>query len=117
MHTNKSETSTPRITPEPIRERFPKEWNQLKTSARSSFSKLTEDDVRAVNGRYEEFSDRLRKAYNYSQDRIDTEILKFMSSVTPGQTMTSAGPAGGNAPPTASGNAPPYVGGTPTGKH
>ncbi len=111
MHTNKSETSTPRTTPEPIRDRFPKEWNQLKTSARASFSKLTEDDVRAVNGRYEELSDRLRKAYNYSQERIDTEILKFMSTVTPGQVMATPAVA-----------APPVVGAAPaasqpTAKH
>lgn len=112
MHTNKSETSTPRTAPEPIRDRFPKEWNQLKASARSSFSKLSEDDVRAVNGRYDELSDRLRKAYNYSQERIDTEILKFMSTVTPGQAMATPAVA---APPVV--GAAPHGASHPTAKH
>ena len=113
MHTNKSETSTPRTTPEPIRDRFPKEWTQLKTSARATFSKLTEDDVRAVNGRYDELSDRLRKAYNYSQDRIDTEILKFMSTVTPGQVVGAAPHIA--APPVV--GAAPHAASAPVAKH
>lgn len=89
MHTNKADTKTPRSTPEPIRDRFPKEWTQLKSSARATFTKLTEQDVQAVNGRYDELSSRLGKAYGYDQDRVDTEIQNFMSKGSSGQVMTA----------------------------
>ena len=69
--------------------------------------------MRAVNGRYDELSDRLRKAYNYSQDRIDTEILKFMSTVTPGQVVGAAPHI--SAPPVV--GAAPHAASAPVAKH
>lgn len=116
MHTNKADTKTPRTAAEPIRDRFPKEWKQLKTSARATFTKLTEQDVQAVNGRYDELSSRLAKAYGYDQDRVDTEIQSFMSK----GSSTQATPVTARATPNDTGNAGakmPRDSSTPVVKH
>lgn len=66
-------------TLESIRDRFSREWTHLKQLVRTKFSKLTDEDVAAVNGRYDELSSRLSKTYGYPQDRSDEEISRFVS--------------------------------------
>ena len=74
-----SSPSTEPSTLESIRERFSLEWTHLKAIVRTKFSKLTDEDVAAVNGRYDELSSRLSKTYGYPQDRSDEEISRFVS--------------------------------------
>jgi uncharacterized protein YjbJ (UPF0337 family) len=71
--------STEPSTLESIRERLAREWTHLKAMVRTKFSKLTDDDVAAVNGRYDELSSRLSKTYGYPQDRSEEEISRFVS--------------------------------------
>lgn len=71
--------SAEHTTLESIRERLSREWNHLKHIVRTKFTELTDDDVEAVNGRYEELSSRLSKTYGYPQDRSAEEISRFVS--------------------------------------
>lgn len=71
--------STEPNTLEAIRERLSREWEHLKQIVRTKFSKLTDEDVAAVGGRYDELSSRLTKAYGYPPDRSDEEISRFVS--------------------------------------
>lgn len=64
---------------ESIRDRFSREWSRLKSTVRSKFTKLSEADVDAVDGRYDELSSRLAKTYGYDRDRSDDEISRFVS--------------------------------------
>lgn len=66
-------------TLESIRDRFSREWSHLKDMVRTKFDKLTDDDIAAVDGRYDELSNRLTKYYGYPQDRSDEEISRFVS--------------------------------------
>lgn len=66
-------------TIEAIRDRFTKEWSRLKDTVRTKFHKLTDADVHAVNGQYDELSSRLSKTYGYNKDRTDEEISRFVS--------------------------------------
>ena len=66
-------------TLESIRDRFTREWDRLKDTVRAKFSKLSDADVHAVNGQYDEFSSRLSKTYGYDQDRTNQEISRFVS--------------------------------------
>lgn len=63
-----------------IRRRFTDEWESLKARVRGRFDRLTEDDVGAVNGSYEEFSSRIGKAYGYDDDRTRDEIAHFVGT-------------------------------------
>ncbi len=45
----------------------------------TKFDRLTDEDVHAVDGRYDEFSQRLSHSYGYDQQRVDDEISRFVS--------------------------------------
>jgi uncharacterized protein YjbJ (UPF0337 family) len=62
-----------------MRDRLTHEWNHLKTLVRAKFDRLTDDDVHAVDGRYDEFSQRLSSTYGYDQKRAEEEISRFVS--------------------------------------
>ncbi len=62
-----------------IRDRIASEWSHLKTIVRSKFDRLTDEDVHAVDGRYDELSQRLSRSYGYDQARADEEISRFVS--------------------------------------
>lgn len=62
-----------------IRDRVTHEWNHLKTLVRAKFDRLTDDDVHAVDGRYDEFSQRLSSTYGYDPQRAEEEISRFVS--------------------------------------
>ena len=62
-----------------IRDRVTAEWNHLKTIVRTKFDRLTDEDVHAVDGRYDELSQRLSRTYGYDQERADDEISRFVS--------------------------------------
>lgn len=79
MSTTPNNRRDERTTIESIRDRFAQEWQSLKATVRSKFSRLTDEDVNAVDGRYDEFSSRLGKTYGYDQARTDDEISRFVS--------------------------------------
>ena len=62
-----------------IRDRVTNEWKHLRTIVRAKFDRLTDEDVHAVDGRYEELAQRLSRIYGYDQDRTDDEISRFVS--------------------------------------
>lgn len=62
-----------------IRERLSREWKHLKATVRSTFERLTDEDVRAVDGRYDELSDRITRTYGYTPSRTEDEISRFLS--------------------------------------
>lgn len=64
---------------ESIRDRLAREWSRLKDTVRTTFHRLTDEDVHAVNGRYDELSSRIAKSYGYDRDRTDEEISRFVS--------------------------------------
>ncbi len=67
------------VTLASIRDRIAGEWNHLKTTVRAKFDRLTDEDVHAVDGRYDELSQRISKTYGYDQARTDDEISRFVS--------------------------------------
>lgn len=64
---------------EAIRDRLTREWSRLKDTVRTTFHRLTDEDVHAVDGRYDELSSRIAKTYGYDRDRTDEEISRFVS--------------------------------------
>lgn len=76
---NTSHPSPAERSLEHLRERLSREWQHLKTAVRSTFDRLTDEDVRAVEGRYDELSDRLTRSYGYTPSRTEEEISRFLS--------------------------------------
>jgi uncharacterized protein YjbJ (UPF0337 family) len=66
-------------TIESISDRLAREWSRLKHTVLARFNKLTNEDVEAVNGRYDELSSRLNKSYGYDNERIEDEVSRFVS--------------------------------------
>jgi uncharacterized protein YjbJ (UPF0337 family) len=62
-----------------LRDRLARDWNHLKDKVRATFGRLTDDDVTAVSGRYDELSRRLSGTYGYDAARTDEEISRFVS--------------------------------------
>lgn len=60
-----------------VKERFTREWDSLKTRARTVFEKLSEEDVESVKGRFDELRSRIVKAYGYAEERAHEEINKL----------------------------------------
>lgn len=69
----------PTGTLDQLKARLSQEWKHLKATVRSKFDRLTDEDVHAIDGRYDEFSQRVSKTYGYDQARTDDEISRFIS--------------------------------------
>ena len=62
-----------------LRDRLARDWHHLKDKVRATFGRLTDDDVTAVSGRYDELSRRVSGTYGYDAARTDEEISRFVS--------------------------------------
>lgn len=62
-----------------IRHALADKWHSLKDAIRHRFHLLSDEDVNAVNGRYDELSRRVSKAYGYDDKRAQEEISRFVS--------------------------------------
>nr|MBK7069649.1 hypothetical protein [Deltaproteobacteria bacterium] len=61
-----------------VKERFTREWDSLKTRARTVFEKLSEEDVESVKGRFDELRARVVKAYGYAEGRAHEEVARLL---------------------------------------
>jgi len=52
-------------------------WSQLKGKIKQQWGKLTDDDVAAINGAYEELEGKLQEVYGYQKDEAERQIKKF----------------------------------------
>jgi hypothetical protein len=62
-----------------LRERLARDWAWLRDSVRARFGLLTDDDVAAVSGQYDELSRRVSRTYGYDDVRTEEEISRFVS--------------------------------------
>lgn len=56
-------------------------WKELKGEVKKKWSKLTDDDIAAINGKSEELSGRLQKKYGYSKEEAKREIDDFTNTL------------------------------------
>lgn len=52
-------------------------WEQLKAGMRQQWSKLTDDEIEAVNGRKEHLVQKLQEKYHLAQDAAEEEVEKW----------------------------------------
>ena len=68
---------------------FKSHWPELRDSAHRYFSKLTDDDIAAIDGNYEKLVQLLQKRYGYSQERAQDEFDGFFAEAGRNVTTTS----------------------------
>lgn len=53
-------------------------WHEIKGKLKTQWGKLTDDDIKKMEGSSEELSGALQKAYGYEKDQANKEIKKFI---------------------------------------
>ena len=56
-------------------------WNQVKGSARSTWAKLTDDDVALVAGKRDTLIGRLQERYGVARDNAERQVDEWIKNV------------------------------------
>lgn len=59
-------------------------WNQFKGQVKQKWGKLTDDDMRVIEGNLDEGAGRLQERYGYERDRAEKEWREFWDTKTSG---------------------------------
>ncbi len=57
------------------------DWDQLKGKVRSTWGKLTDDDITVIHGKWDQLVGKLRERYGYQKDRAEREVDDFLKKV------------------------------------
>ncbi len=68
---------------------FKSNWTELHDGVHRYFSKLTDEDVSAINGDYEKLVQVLQKRYGYSKERAQDEFDGYFAETSRNMTGTS----------------------------
>jgi len=58
------------------------QWVEVREYIREKFSNLTDDDVRQINGRYDQLVNKIQQRYGLSKDQADAEIRKWVPDIS-----------------------------------
>ncbi|MBN9378267.1 MAG: hypothetical protein BGO14_06335 [Chlamydiales bacterium 38-26] len=56
------------------KEIFEGHWHELKGKIKEKWGKLTDDDMKKIDGKWENFLGSLEKSYGYKKDQVEKEI-------------------------------------------
>ena len=54
------------------------DWKQLGGKVKAKWGKLTDDDMKVVEGKREELSGRLQERYGYAKEQAEKELHDFL---------------------------------------
>ena len=57
------------------------DWSEVKGKAKSTWGKLTDDDLTTIGGKWDQLVARLRHHYGYEKDRAEREVDDFLKKV------------------------------------
>lgn len=61
-------------------DRIAGDWKQAKGKVREKWGKLTDDDLRVIEGKREQLAGRLQSAYGIAKDEAERQINEFEKS-------------------------------------
>ena len=64
--------------PHQIEDRFRMDWKQWKEKVHTKWSKLTDDDLKQIEGNQDELVKSLERRYSYDRPRAQTEVRDFL---------------------------------------
>lgn len=56
---------------------FESQWSQIKPILRDKWSNLTDEDIRQINGRYDQLIAKIQQRYGYSRDVAEDEVRNW----------------------------------------
>lgn len=59
---------------------FQGKWHEMKGKVKEKWGKLTDDDLKAIDGKTENLLGKLQKNYGFAKDRAEKEINDFEKS-------------------------------------
>lgn len=59
------------------KEYFNSQWNQLRTVILERWNRLTDEDLRQINGRYENLVTKISEKYGISRDEVEEQFRNF----------------------------------------
>jgi uncharacterized protein YjbJ (UPF0337 family) len=57
------------------------DWAEVKGKVKATWGKLTDDDVKLIEGKWDQLVGKLRHRYGYDKDRAEQEVDQFLKSV------------------------------------
>jgi uncharacterized protein YjbJ (UPF0337 family) len=70
------------------------QWNEVKGSVRAKYNKLTDDDIRAIGGKKDQFISKLQERYGMSREQAQKDAENFLQGLqvgAPARTQASGG--------------------------
>ena len=55
-------------------------WHEVKGKVKQQWSKLTDDDLTRIHGKYEELCGSLQKHYGYTKEEAEKHIKNFLDT-------------------------------------
>ncbi len=52
-------------------------WQQLRGKVKEEWGKLTDDDLKTVEGKFDKLSGLIRERYGYTKEKADQELERF----------------------------------------
>ncbi len=52
-------------------------WQQLRGKVKEEWGKLTDDDLKTVEGKFDKLSGLIRERYGYTKEKADQELDRF----------------------------------------
>lgn len=57
---------------------FEGKWEEVKGQVKQAWGKLTDDDIRQIQGNQQEIFGKLQKHYGYTRDQAEKAVKDFM---------------------------------------
>lgn len=64
-----------------LEEIFESNWDEIQGKLKSQWGKLTNQDIKQMEGSYDMLIGRLKKIYGYTKDELEEELNNFLSTV------------------------------------
>ena len=61
-------------------------WNEIKGAAKQQWAKLTDDDLKAIDGKRDRLVGKLQRTYGYAKERAEEEADKFVADCSAGNS-------------------------------
>jgi uncharacterized protein YjbJ (UPF0337 family) len=57
------------------------QWKQMTGKVKSKWGKLTDDDLKLIGGKRDEFLGKLQERYGYKRDQAEREVDDFLRTM------------------------------------
>ena len=64
------------------REEFKGHWNEIKGKIKETFGKLTDDDLKRIEGNREQLVGAIQKRYGVAKEKAESDLLRFEDKLT-----------------------------------